>query len=72
MKEIQWCWLNSIYIYPVPVDNSKGVRRPRCYIFVNNQGKEHKIDYIYTQNAQLYDEITRMYKEIYNKNHERI
>lgn len=67
-KKIKWCHNNGITIYPVPVENSKGVRNPKCYITVNNNGEEKKKDYIYTQNEKMYVEIERIYSKIYDKN----
>ena len=63
-----WCHKNGVTIYPVPVEHSKGVYRPKCYICVNNQGKETKKEYIYSQNEKMYDEIRLLYIAIYDKN----
>ena len=65
---MKWCWNNSIYIYPLPVDNSKGVFRPQCYIIVNYNGRLDRKEDIYIQNGKLYDIIKDIYIEIYNKN----
>jgi hypothetical protein len=68
MKEMSWCFKNGVKIYPVPVEHSEGVRRPRCYIYIESNGKTKKLEGDYAQDKKLVDVLMNTYKQIYNKN----
>ena len=65
MLEMIWCNKNRIYIYPKPVEHSKGVFRPRCYIQIDNIGTITTTKDDFDQDYMLYDKISEMYKEIH-------
>lgn len=68
IKEMSWCHKHGLTIYPVPVEGSNGMRRPMCYIEINNQGKIHRLKDTYRQDLVMFETIVEEYKRIYNKN----
>ena len=66
MKEMSWCNKNRIYIYPKPVEHSRGVFRPMCHIQIDNIGTITTTTESYNQDYRLYDLIIEMYKKIRN------
>lgn len=63
-----WCFKNGITIYPSPIENSRGIERPRCYVVIESNGKISKLDGDYAQDKKLVDVLMNTYREIYNKN----
>lgn len=61
------CVRRGITIYPLPKDNSRGVDRPDCYIYVNKNGKLIKSPHVYKQDKQLYTKIYELYRFYYDK-----
>lgn len=68
-KYTSWCLANNVKIYPIPVSNS-GVYR----IAVENNGEVKIGETTYTDkrandHPAVWDKITELYKQIYEKNH---
>lgn len=63
-----WCIKNEIYIYPVPVEHSKGSFRPECYIQIDYKGRITTLQGAYKQNHKMYDKILETYIEYYLMN----
>ena len=64
---MSFCIKRDITIYPVPKDNMRGVDRPECYIYVNDNGKLIKSPYLYKQDSKLYIKIYELYRYYYDK-----
>ena len=69
MKIMSWANKGGIYIYPVPVEGSKGKFRPKANIVIDLRGRIHWDKSEYTQDAKLTDKIIEYYKYYYDKNH---
>lgn len=67
MVKMKYCLDNDIKVYPVPVKNSNGHKRPECKIEIDYQGTKRQGTLIYKQDSKLYDKILEIYKAYYNK-----
>lgn len=63
---MSFCNRNGVYIYPVPVKDSEGAKRPKVHLVLKlPQKKPITAKETYHQNGQLTQIILNKYKDIY-------
>ncbi len=65
--KMSWCISNNINIFPKPIGDPRGERRPLCKIIVHYNGKPIHGKEEYKQDAKLYEKILELYCHYYDK-----
>ena len=64
---MSYCISQNVIIFPKPLGDPRGVKRPECKIVVHYRGKPIHGKETYKQNADMYRKIQELYVHYYHK-----